>query len=248
MRHIDLFSGIGGFALAASWVWGDDYEPVAFCEIEPDCQKHIADRWPGVPIIPDIRNFQGSIYAGSTNLITAGFPCQGISVAGPRGGLEDQRSGLWSHRHRVIGDVRPQVAVLENSANLLSGDGGRWFGKVLGDLAAIGYDAQWHCIPATAVGAWHERDRVWIISYPHPEYGEKGMGDLEIRPESLRAAHQRNRNGVWLQAARPAPGVVDGISDPLVYRRTVEGYGNAIVPQVAAELLSAIKPYIRVTP
>ena len=166
VRHLDLFSGIGGFALAARWV---GWETVAFCEIDPYCQKVLAKHWPGVPIHTDVTELDGSTYRGAVDIITGGFPCQDISIAGKQAGIDGERSGLWSDLARIIGEVRPRFAVVENVPMLLSGERGGWFQRVLGDLAEIGLDAEWHCIPASAIGAPHQRDRVWIIAHPNNE-------------------------------------------------------------------------------
>ena len=96
------------------------------------------------------------------DVICGGFPCQDISVAGQGAGIEGPQSGLWSEYARLIGELRPRYVIVENVAALL----GRGLDKVLGDLAEIGYDAEWHCIPASYVGARHIRDRLWIVAYP----------------------------------------------------------------------------------
>lgn len=104
---------------------------------------------------------------GPIDVITGGFPCQDISVAGNQKGIgEGTRSGLWSECARLVGEIRPRYAIFENVTALLSGDNGRWFQRVLFDLSEVGYDAEWHCIPASELGANHHRDRVWIIAYP----------------------------------------------------------------------------------
>lgn len=166
-RVLDLFSGIGGFSLGLEWAGG--FEVVAFCEREEYPKKILEKHWPGVPIYEDVRDVtkqkleEGGIFP---DVITAGFPCQDISVAGKQEGIKGRRSVLWSELARVIGEVRPRYAIVENVAALISGDKGRWFGRVLADLAEVGYDTEWHCIPASALGAHHHRDRVWIICYP----------------------------------------------------------------------------------
>jgi DNA (cytosine-5)-methyltransferase 1 len=96
-------------------------------------------------------------------VLCGGFPCQDISNAGKRAGIDGERSGLWSEFARLIGEIRPRYAIMENVAALL----GRGLDRILGDLAALGYDAEWHCIPASAVGAPHRRDRIWIVAYAH---------------------------------------------------------------------------------
>jgi len=143
---------------------------VAFCEIEKFPQQVLRKHWPNVPIYEDVRNVTAEKLRadgiGRIDVVTGGFPCQDLSVAGNQKGIEADRSGLWSELCRIIGDVRPAYAIVENVTALISGDNGRWFGKVLGDLAEIGYDCEWHCIPASELGANHHRDRVWIICYP----------------------------------------------------------------------------------
>lgn len=166
MRVLDLFSGIGGFSLGLERA---GMETVAFCEIEPYCQKVLAKHWPSVPIYDDVRevNRERLEADGITEIdvITGGFPCQDISAAGKQAGIEGERSGLWGELARIIGDIRPRYAIVENVTALLSGGNGQWFGRVLGDLASIGYDCEWHCVPASELGAHHHRDRVWVIAY-----------------------------------------------------------------------------------
>jgi DNA (cytosine-5)-methyltransferase 1 len=170
MKVLDLFSGIGGFSLGLERA---GMETVAFCEIEEYPRQVLKKHWPDVPIYEDVRNVtrQRLESDGITGIdvVTGGFPCQDISVAGKQAGIEGERSGLWSELARIIGDIRPKYAIVENVTALLSGDRGQWFGRVLGDLAEIGYDAEWHCIPASELGAHHHRDRVWIICYSNSE-------------------------------------------------------------------------------
>ncbi|MGQ2942961.1 MAG: DNA cytosine methyltransferase [Blastomonas fulva] len=161
-RVLDLFSGIGGFSLGLERTGG--FETVAFCEIEPFPRKVLAKHWPEVPVYEDVRTLTAERLAAdgiAVDAIVGGFPCQDISIAGQGAGLEGERSGLWFEFERVIGELRPILVVVENVGALLS----RGLDAVLGCLAALGYDAQWHCIPASAVGAPHERDRVWIVAY-----------------------------------------------------------------------------------
>jgi len=169
VRVLDLFSGIGGFSLGLERTGG--FETVAFCEIEDYPRKVLAKHWPGVPIYGDVRTLTAERLAADgitgIDVITGGFPCQDLSVAGKQAGMgEGTRSGLWSEIARLIGELRPRYAIVENVTALLSGDRGRWFGRVLGDLASLGYDAEWHCVKASDIGAWHHRDRVWVVCYP----------------------------------------------------------------------------------
>jgi DNA (cytosine-5)-methyltransferase 1 len=156
LRVLDLFSGIGGFSLGLERTSG--FETVAFCEIDPYCRDVLRKHWPDVPCADDVttREFK----EGEADVVCGGFPCQDISFAGRGAGLAGARSGLYRELIRAIRVVRPLHAILENVAALL----GRGLGTVLGDLAEIGYDAEWHCIPASAVGAPHRRDRIWIVA------------------------------------------------------------------------------------
>jgi DNA (cytosine-5)-methyltransferase 1 len=114
------------------------------------------------------------------DVLCGGFPCQDLSVAGRQAGIDGRRSGLWGEYVRLIDVLRPRYVIVENVRNLLAGDRGRWFGRVLGDLAACGYDAEWDCIPASAVGAPHRRDRVWLVAYPQGS-GREARGRDGVR-------------------------------------------------------------------
>jgi DNA (cytosine-5)-methyltransferase 1 len=170
LRVLDLFSGIGGFSLGLERTGG--FETVAFCEMKPHAQRVLAKNFPGVPCHDDVTTYD--FQPGEADVITAGFPCQDISFAGEGAGLSGARSGLYREVIRAVRVVRPVRAVLENVAALL----GRGLGVVLGDLASVGYDAEWHCIPASAVGAPHRRDRIWIIANPGGEQHEGGSAPL----------------------------------------------------------------------
>ena len=221
LRVLDLFSGIGGFSLGLERA---GLRTVAFCEIDPYCRRVLARHWPDVPVFGDITKLSGAEIISVTDakrrewgadnqgpsstgrnghsssgidVICGGFPCQDISTAGKGAGITGERSGLWKHYARIIGEVRPRYAIIENVSALLS----RGLGDVLYDLSAFGYDAEWHCIPASAVGAPHRRDRIWIVAYPNsqPVRGDGHPGDAGPSRTLQGEAEQRER--FWPDAA-----------------------------------------------
>lgn len=169
MKVLDLFSGIGGFALGLQRA---GFTTQYFCEIDPYCRRVLAQHWPTVPCFEDVRTLHGADL-GPIDVICGGFPCQDISLAGKGAGLSGARSGLWSEYARLIGEVRPKYVLIENVAALRS----RGLDQILREIAALGYDAEWHCIPASAVGAPHRRDRVWIVAYAQ---GQRINGDQQV--------------------------------------------------------------------
>lgn len=234
LRVLDLFSGIGGFSLGLERTGG--FETVAFCEIEPFPRKVLAKHWPGVPCYEDVRTLTADRLAAdgiAVDVITGGFPCQDLSLAGKRAGLEGERSGLWSEIVRLTRDLRPSYIIVENVANLLAGPSerpGGWFGRVLGDLAALGYDAEWENIPAAAVGAPHRRERVWIVAYP-AQVGCILSGDIARRLLPLETARVwqpfgATRDRVRVQKLAAVCRDDDGVPEEL------GACGNAVVPQI----------------
>jgi len=236
LRVLDLFSGIGGFSLGLERTGG--FETVAFCEIEEFPRRVLSKHWPGVPIYHDVRELTKDVLDRdgiAVDVITGGFPCQDLSVAGKQRGMgEGTRSGLWSEIVRLIGDLRPRYVIVENVANLLSGPSerrGGWFGRVLGDLAECGYDAEWENIPASALGAPHRRERVWIMAYPQHGWVSVGRRDIHAdeAAHGLRRVHchdpQGSRqqaqpllahaNGVHAQGQQPGGSDEEGREGPL---------------------------------
>lgn len=157
MKHLDLFSGIGGFALAARWA---GYETVQFVENEPYCQRVLAKHWPDVPIHGDIHTFDGKQFTGTIDLLTGGFPCQPFSVAGKKKGSGDDRY-LWPEMARVIAEVKPRWVVAENVSGIVE----MALDTVLADLESQGYETGTLVVPACATDAPHRRDRVWIVAH-----------------------------------------------------------------------------------
>lgn len=291
MNHLDLFSGIGGFALAAQQVWGVDYETIAFCDNDYFCQQVLKKNFPKVTVFGDIRTLTANSIStngrrennessqnqrgiacknrreslqsedwkaysdnikSSVDLITGGFPCQPFSQAGRKRGKEDNRY-LWPEMLRVIKEFQPTWIIGENVAGIVN----MVLNEVCLDLEAQGYEVQPIIIPAVALNAPHRRDRVWIIAYRTG----KRLGD-SIR-QSVQRGNKRfgindNRNKSWEQdwvkVATELCGLDDGLSKRLVRlsdgstisyprwrREALKAYGNAIVPQVAVEIMKVIK-------
>ena len=232
MRHLDLFSGIGGFALAAQWVWGKEHDIVEFVEQDKFCQQVLGQHWPTINIHNDICNY--SFNGDNVDLITGGFPCQDISIAGKGVGIEGERSGLWTEFKRIIGECRPKFALIENVPALTF----RGLDRVLCDLAEIGYDAEWQSISASEVGAWHKRERIWIVAYPNisktTRHGENS-GDISAftKPKGLNCCGER-----WWATEPELGRVAHGIPNRV---DRLKGLGNSIVPQVAYIIMKQIK-------
>jgi DNA (cytosine-5)-methyltransferase 1 len=248
---IDTFSGIGGFSLAAGWT--GSIKTVQFVEREPFCQRILAKHWPTVPIHDDICTFTPP--AGSADIITGGFPCQDISQAGKGAGLAGKRSGLFFELLRVIRLVGPRYVVMENVAAITA----RGMDTVLGALAEAGYDAEWACIPAAAVGACHQRDRWWCVAYAQGLLSHGGTSEQqgELRGRQIpepgdrdwgNAAHpngerQQERQPAWPHAPRRLnPDWRNYVFEPVLRRgndglsdraHRLRALGNAVVPQVA---------------
>jgi len=241
MNVLDLFSGIGGFSIGLERA---GMHTVAFCDSEPFCRAVLAKHWPGVPCYDDVRTLTSSRLAAdgiSVDVICGGFPCQDISTAGKGAGLNGERSGLWREYARLIGEIRPRYVIVENVAALLY----RGLSDVLGDLASLGYDAEWHCIPASHIGAPHRRDRIWIVAYPNGsrwERSEKTGDDAKIRPQSrnqLITGCYRISWRTW--ETEPNVGrVANGV--PARMDR-LKSLGNAVVPQIPEIIGRAIMKY-----
>jgi len=220
MKVLDLFSGIGGFSLGLERA---GMETVAFCEIEPYCQKILKKHWPDVEIYSDVTNLK---FVENVDLVTAGFPCQDISCSGKRAGISGSRSGLFWYVIRTLCMVgRPRV-LLENVAGLLT----RGLGTVLGAMAAFGYDAEWNCIPAGAVGAPHRRDRVWITAHDRCKRKQR----VRIKEIQWQPGFSWCKNVRGAEVFRERPDLYPptlcrgrhGISERL------DALGNAVVPQI----------------
>lgn len=154
-----LFSGIGGIELGFEQ---EGFETKWFVECDPFAKAILRKQFPNAIIYDNVEEVDFS-KVQRVKALTGGFPCQDISNAGKRAGIEGNRSSLWKHYLRAIMQIRPEIAFIENVSALTS----RGLCEVLSDLAKIGYDAEWHCVPASAVGANHQRDRIFILAYPN---------------------------------------------------------------------------------
>ena len=242
MRVLDLFSGIGGFALGFHMAGG--YETVGFVEIDPFCQKVLKKHWPDVPVFSDIRTFRGD-EVGAVDVVCGGFPCQPHSLAGKRKGSADERD-MWPEFARVIRAVKPRWVVAENVKGLLSSDDGRYFGGVLRDLAASGYDSEWTVLPAYVARAPQTRARVYIVAYTESVYGQAwgvlekgGVWTTQAQPRGLRGLFGGPEPTVWADEPKPRMGrVAHGVPSRVDRLRSL---GNAVVPQVICWLARRIK-------
>jgi len=225
-RFVSFFAGIGGMDLGLERA---GMECVGQVEIDSYCRKVLAKHWPHVKRMEDVRDVQGHEF-GEFDYLVAGFPCQDVSNAGKRAGVSASRSGLYWEVVRCLRVVRPYGCVLENVAALLA----RGMGTVLGDLAACGYGAEWDCVPACAVGAPHQRDRVFMLAHDRQER-EQGHFTQAVQRQPAFSWCEDGGGFEGLRRRSPVPsplfrGGRDGIPD---WMGRVEGCGNAVVVQVA---------------
>jgi DNA (cytosine-5)-methyltransferase 1 len=193
LKMLDLFSGIGGFSLAASWA---GIETIAFCEIDPFCQKALKKYWSDVPIYPDITKLRGD-EIGTVDIIAGGFPCQPFSVAGKRRGTKDDRF-LWPEMFRIIQEVKPTWIVGENVAGFIN----MGLDDCISDLESEGYEVQAFIIPACTVNAPHRRDRIWIVGNSKEyngrllhQYEQPGEANTDITRADCHAPDTDRFNG-----------------------------------------------------
>jgi DNA (cytosine-5)-methyltransferase 1 len=234
MNELALFAGAGGGILGGHLL---GWRTVCAVERDAYAAQVLAQRQNDralrpFPIWSDVTTFDGTAWRGIIDVVSGGFPCQDISVAGTGMGLEGERSGLWSEFFRIVGEVRPRYVFIENSPALVA----RGLDRVLADLASIGFDARWSSLSASQLGACHQRDRAWIVAYSAEVVGTsraraiKQPGQLAGKPWSY-AGIARDREGRWVEMAREFHRMDDGLA--FTVERT-EAIGNGQVPIVAA--------------
>lgn len=260
-----LFAGVGGLELGIERAIGG--RVVWQVEIDEWCRRVLAKHWPDAQRFADVRSVGAPVLA-EVDLICGGFPCIDISCAGSRAGIDGDDSGLWFEFARIIGEVRPRVVVVENVAALLV----RGLDRVLGSLAALGYDAIWDCIPAQAVGAPRRRDRIFVVAWrappvANPDRGRQ-QGERVARapgPRWQRGERRNELDRLDLPFWPPPPGdllawgalppdaqpalcrLADGFPAWMVRdrRRKLRAYGNSVVPQVAEAVGAAVAEVLR---
>jgi DNA (cytosine-5)-methyltransferase 1 len=210
-----LFAGIGGFDLGLARAGMHTRWQV---ELDPFCRDILAKRFPDAEQFADVREV-GRASLGDVDLIAGGFPCVDFSVLGQRTGLGGEQSGLWTEFARIIGELRPHYVLVENVAGLLV----RGMGDVLADLASLGYDAEWDCIPAAAIGSPHLRARIWLLAYPISR--RHGAPD-----ETIFAGRPLPQLRRWWADEPRLDRVANGVPRGVDRRRAI---GNALAPQIA---------------
>ena len=256
ITHLDIFTGFGGFKIAAE---REGFRTIGFAEVDKDASKVLGERWPGVRNLGDVRRRDAFAGLGHVTVLTGGFTCQPWSEAGQRRGQADDRH-LWPAMRDIAALLRPTWIIGENVPGIIN----LGLEFVCSDLEKLGYSTQPLAIPAGAAGAWHRRNRVWILAHldgPGCRAGEKicpRESDADGRDQGICAdAAGRRREGRTIQETewRPvAPDFCGGswrwpIESPLVRvvhgipRRAhrIKGLGNAIVPQIAQPFFHWIK-------
>ena len=247
MRHGSLFSGIGGFDLAAEWM---GWQNIFHCEWNEFGKRVLKHYWPNAISYHDITKTDFTLHRGTIDILTGGFPCQPYSAAGKRLGKEDERH-LWPEMLRAVREIQPRWIVGENVFGIVNWSGGLVFHEVQADLEAEGYEVQAYVLPACAVNAPHRRDRVWFIAYATSiDDGYSRHSSDEKLQSKFRGIHRAQ--STW-QNFPNQPAVyngddglssrLDGITFPRWRNESIKAGGNAIVPQVALQIFKTIAEY-----
>ena len=198
LKVLDLFSGIGGFSLGLEST--GHFETVAFCEKDQFCQKVLKKHWSNIPIIDDVRRINGKEI--KADVVTGGFPCQPFSVAGKRKGTDDDRY-LWDETIRVVRECKPRWFIGENVEGIVNINNGLVLRQVQTDLEKEGFKVQCLIIPASGIGAWHQRKRVWIIANSERERLQRWRGEESNKNKDRLCENQKKKgNKIWSKSER----------------------------------------------
>ena len=223
LRELALFAGAGGGILGGKLL---GWQTICAVEFDPYAARQNDGILKAFPIWDNVCTFDGKPWRGRIDVVSGGFPCQDISAAGKGAGIDGKRSGLWSEMARIIGEVRPRFAFVENSPLLIS----RGLAVVVGDLAEMGYECQWLCMAASEVGAPHKRDRVWIVA--NPIGGERWSKQCDGKDRRMgRERKPISWDRDWQGALREFRGMDDGMAYGVERIDTIR---NGQVPRVAA--------------
>jgi DNA (cytosine-5)-methyltransferase 1 len=230
MNELALFAGAGGGILGGKLL---GWRTVCAVEWEPYPASVLVARQnekvlPSFPIWDDVQTFDGKSWRGIVDVVSGGFPCQDISSAGRGAGIEGQRSSMWKHMARIIGEVGPTYAFIENSSMLTK----RGLGTVLKDLAQMGYNAEWGVFSASSVGANHERQRIWIVAYSNLSQRKGGSLPSRVHSENTNAC-----NSCWWKNSSGIYRMDDGVAARMDRLKAI---GNGQVPAVAANAWSKL--------
>ncbi|WP_406850086.1 DNA cytosine methyltransferase [Chromobacterium phragmitis] len=243
MNELALFAGAGGGILGGHLL---GWRTVCAVEWEPYAAAVLAARQndgilPPFPIWDDVRTFDGRPWRGLVDVVSGGFPCQDISAAGAGAGIDGARSGLWSEMARIISEVRPRYVFVENSPVLTS----RGLGRVLGDLASLGFDAKWGVLGAAHAGAPHLRERIWIVADSErterwtQREARNGLARQECVPQREESAGWLGKCA-WWSPTPDIPRVANGLAARLDRHKAT---GNGQVPRVAAAAFTLLSDF-----
>lgn len=258
MKHASLFSGIGGFDLAADWM---GWKNIFHCEINPFGRKILSYYWPDSISYYDIKTTDFTIHRGKIGVLTGGFPCQPYSTAGQRKGTEDERH-LWPEMLRAIREISPTWIVGENVRGIINWSSGLVFDEVQADLEAEGYEVTPFLLPSAGINAQHQRYRTWFIGClsnagsirlsridsSKVEYKCSFWRKAQCITQSLYRNNNKFRRNDASGNTRDIDGLpseLDGITIQDWQRESIKGYGNAIMPQMAFQIFKAIEAYER---
>jgi DNA (cytosine-5)-methyltransferase 1 len=235
MQVVDLFSGIGGFSLSASWL---NWRTIHFCEIDEFCKRVLSCHFPNIPIHNDIKTLTAEQVKSSklydkneATIVVGGFPCQPFSVAGKRKGTDDNRY-LWPETHAFIKAFQPCWAVLENVPGLITWDDGMVFKQVCSDLESCGYEVQAFVLPAAGINAPHRRDRLWIVAH--------SISRRSSRQNITNSRSEKYRNNGKTQSYADSPS--NGVSEQDSQSNKIERTGKTSDEQIIGRQLKTIFP------